>query len=274
MKNFICSGLALALLLAAICVMYPTLLYNYVEQEKVNELVSPAHVQLGEEKMGLESFPMYGNSSFYGVKNVLEECADYIDGTETKAPDVWGKIGKIAANEGFLQVLFSFAVLSLLSIPVYMVLRFIPYNTLYRALEDKGFIMRVLLRGVLALASGVTTVAITWFLYNSVVVDALLAKILNLAENVQIPTIALTTTNIVLIAAAILATIGLLKTTLFRGSVFTSVLLALVRTLLFIAAFAFVNVFSTRLTGQIILNALLLIPAVGIVMGVLEPEEN
>lgn len=273
MKKFICGVLALALLLAAVCIMYPELLYRFVEKEKVDELISPAHVELGEEKMGLGSFPLYGNASFYGISSVLEDCADYIDGSQTMAPDVWSKLGRVAENENFLKALFSFAVLSLLSIPVYMILRLIPYNTLYHALEDSGAVGKVVGRGALALSSGITTVSITWFLYNSVLVDRALTQLLNLKDNVKVPEVALNVTNVVLIVVAILAVIGLLKTTLFRGSVFTSVMLSLLRTLLFIAAFAFVNVFSGRMTWKLIVIALLAIPAVGIIKGLVEPEE-
>lgn len=268
-KRFICACVAAAMLFLSIMIMYPGLF----RVEKVDEVLHD--LSGGTDIEGLESFPFYGtkDGSVYGIYNIFEECAPYITGESTEKPLIGPMLNELVTQPGAVQILMGFIILSLLSIPVYMVLRLIPFNTLYSAAGDCNFIARILVTGVTVVTAGVVTVCVTWFLYHSVVFKNLVSLLGDEVKNVQKPTIALNVTNVVIIIVAVLLVFAVLKTTLFRGSVTISILLGILRTLLFVIVFAFANVFSGRLTGRVILFAVIGIIAAGALKDLILPEK-
>ncbi len=268
LKRFICLIIAAGLLLLSVMIMYPGL-FHVDEVEDVLSSISGGH------DAGLQSFPFYGTEDYsvYGVYNLFDECAPYIAGETEAKPLVGDMLSDLVSQEGAVQILFNFIILSLLSIPVYMVLRLIPFNTLYSAAEDYTWIIRIFVKGFTVVCAGVVTVCFTWFLYRSVVFENLLSGLREQTKNLEKPAIVLNVTNIVIIIVAVLLVLAVLRTTLFRGSVTTSILLGLLRTLLFVTVFAYINVFAKRLTVRVILFGLIGIVAAGIIKDLIMPEK-
>ena len=212
---------------------------------------------------------------FYGVKNVLEESKSYIKGdTETK-PDVGGLLKKITKNEGFLQALYSLVLISLISIPVYMILRLLIYNAIYDWTNDGFFLWSLPLRGVATLACGVTSACVSWVFYNTVLFGKLLKAVMNWLSGINAAKVAETatalpslwavnTTNIFAIVIVISAIIALVRITVFRGKIGISVALGLFRSLIFMVAFAFVEVFIPDMTWRVVLFGAIFVVAAGL----------
>ena len=127
MKQFICFVLALALLGASLLTLYPQLLGGDSTISAIDNLIPEDYSDYAPWKMGvqgLESFPMYGtyyeDRGFYGIKDVMEDASAFIKSGEADRPDIWGYLGKIPKNTGFLQALYALAILILVSIPVYI----------------------------------------------------------------------------------------------------------------------------------------------------------
>ncbi len=265
MLRVICVTVAVVLLLGSVLVMYPALLQAVAPGLDLNALIPQADTRWDESTLGLGSFPMYGTGSFYGFYDLLRDCAQYIEGKTTQPPDIWGLLGKISGSDGFLQALYSFVILSLLSIPIYAILRLLVYNVVHNMMREWPFLLSLPMRGVATVSCGVTTVCLTWLGYNTLIFHTLVIKLINRIGELKLPAVALNATNIVIIVVAVLIVIGVLKTALFRGSVAVSVLLGLFRTLVFVLAFAYVNAFAnTGAPLRVALFALAFIVVCGI----------
>ena len=272
MKRFICFLIAVLLTAASIAVMYPQLLEGILPREKVLSLIPGEQLEWDEATLGLETFPFYGtrDSRFYGVSNLVEECAPYIAGSDPDAPDVWGMLGCITRNDGALQALYSFLILCVISIPVYMILRLVPFNTLQRMAAEWPWPFSWLGQGVFAVMCGVSCVCITWLGYNTLIFQGLLHKLIDWIGGQKMPQFAMNVGNIVILAAAVLIVIGLLKTTLFRGSLAVSVLTAVFRVIIFLVFFAFVSVFIGHFTWRVILFGLAFVLLCGLFESITE----
>ena len=303
---------ALLLLAGSVLVMYPDLLHRKVydnsepsdgsfdplklvetAREKfergVAELYGNENIQIEEERLGLESFPLYGSEYFYGIKDVLEDKTmhAYLDGESDDKPDVGGLLKNIYENPKldaagmekariFMQRVYAFVLISLLSIPVYLLLRLFIYNALYDWTNDGIFLIALPMRGVATVSCGITGTCISWLIYNTVLFDKLLSKFMNwinglsvskAAETVnQLPSaLAVNATNIVAIVVLVALILAMLKLTVFRGSVLLSLFLGLFRTLVFVLSFAFVNVFIGDWTGRVLLFAAVFVIAAGLI---------
>ena len=97
--------------------------------------------------------------------------------------------------------------------------------------------------------------------------DKLIAWIKGITESMPLALNSANITAIILITCVVL---GLLKVTVFRGSFGLSVLLALVRVLIFTVFFAFVSVFWGEFSLRIVLFGAAFVLACGIVENVLD----
>ena len=277
MKQFICFVLALALLAASLLMLYPQLLggektLNIVDNLLPEEVGDYAPWRMGVK--GLESFPMYGTeetTGFYGIKDVMEDVSAFIKSGEAERPDIWGYLTKITKNEGFLQALYAMVILILVSILVYMVLRLICYNPLYKWIGEKNLLVRLPLRGLATLGMGITCVSAAWLITNQVLFKSLLEKLIEWIKGVtdSLP-LALSSANITAIILITCVVLGLLKVTVFRGSFGLSVLLALLRVIIFTVFFAYVSVFWGEFSLRIILFGIAFMIVCGVVENVLD----
>ena len=272
MKQFICFLLALALLAAALLTLYPELLGGEKALELADSYIPSDYAPWKMGVQGLESFPMYGNdeTGFYGIKNVMEDASAFIKSGEAERPDIWGYLSKIPRNEGFLQALYALAILVLVSIPVYMVLRLLCYSTLYKSIGETNLLVRLLLRGIATVSMGITCVSAAWLITNQVLFKELLDKLIGWISGLTVQGLALNAANITAIILITCVVLGLLKVTVFRGSFGLSVLLALVRVIIFTVFFAYVSVFWGEFSLRIILFGVAFVLVCGIVEGALD----
>ena len=275
MKQFICLVLALALLGASLLTLYPQLLGGESTLNFVGNYIPDDYAPWKMGVQGLESFPMYGtyyeNGGFYGIKDVMEDASAFIKSSEADKPDIWGYLGKIPNNTGFLQALYALAILILVSIPVYMVLRLLCYNTIYKWIGERIFLIRLPLRGIATVSMGITSVSCAWLITNQVLFKSLLDKLIAWIKGItESMPLALNSANITAIILITCVVLGLLKVTVFRGSFGLSVLLALVRVLIFTVFFAFVSVFWGEFSLRIVLFGLGFMLACGLVESILD----
>ncbi|MBR5257822.1 MAG: hypothetical protein IKV51_02610 [Clostridia bacterium] len=273
MKQFICFVLALALLAASLLMLYPQLLGGEKTLNLVDSYVPSDYAPWKMGVKGLESFPMYGNeeTGFYGIKDVMEDVSAFIKSGEAERPDIWGYLTRIPQNAGFLQALYALVILILVSIPVYMVLRLICYNPLYKWIGEKNLLVRLPLRGLATMGMGITCVSAAWLITNQVLFKSLLEKLIEWIKGVtdSLP-LALSSANITAIILITCVVLGLLKVTVFRGSFGLSVLLALLRVIIFTVFFAYVSVFWGEFSLRIILFGAAFMIVCGVVENVLD----
>ena len=275
MKKFICLILAAVLLAAAVAIMYPQLLFKVYDEDKVAEAadsVIEGDFETFKSSIGFENVPFYGSETKPGVAAGLATFVPYLKGETDELPAAGEELGKIyKEDESFTNTLLAFILLAVLSIPVYMILRLIPYNTLYKAADTSFLLARPFTRGFAACACSVTSISFTWLIYHTLIYKKLYSAVTNWFSNVEKPEIALTATNVIIIIVAIIVIIALLKSTLFRGSVLKSVLLALFRMALFVVVFAAANVLIGCATWRVLIFVLAMIAVVGILDSILDP---
>ena len=186
-----------------------------------------------------------------------------------------GEIGKLYARADFMDALYAFLLIAVMTIPVYMVLCFIVFNGAYELGKKWFFPIRYLWFGMVTVVSSFVTVTATWVMYKTVIYDIVLKFLMNLAEevtkNVQL---ALATSNILTLAVIGVLVCLLLHRTLFRGSIFLSLLGAVLRTVLFLVLVAFVNVIVYELNWRIMLFILIFLFGVGLLKVVLFPDKH
>lgn len=297
---------ALALLLGSILIMYPGILHKKVEtgdtwefvesarakfEAALNSLYGNENVQIEESKLGFENFPLYGNDYFYGVEDVFknEELHGYIKGDSGYKPDVGELIKNIYTNPKlanadqsgeisrmFIQKVYDIILIALISIPIYMLLRLLIYNALYDRISESVFLISLPLRGIATVACGVTSTCLSWMLYNTVLFDKLLNKLINWINGLSVSdaaeavsrlpsALAVNASHIIVIVVLIALILAMIKLTVFRGSVFMSVFLGIFRSLLFVIAFAFINVFIGDWTWRVVLFGAIFVVAAGMI---------
>lgn len=267
-KRVFCSAIAVALTVAAVLVLFPGWI-----PKTASEIALP----FGLAGVDIAHFPFYGDAlrfgegADFGVSNIVAAYADYVETGVGDTPNFLNLLYRFTENGDFLEKLYTFLLTSLLTIPVYMLLRLLVYNVLYDMAEDYSWLGRVFARGVVAASASLVTVTLTWVLqkrYLALILNFVKDKIAQLTS-VQF---ALNATNLVIIGIIAFAVIALLRATLFRGSVFTSILGAILRTLLFIVLIAVISVFIGRTTVRTLLFMVAAVFVIGIVKEVFIPE--
>ena len=266
-RRAFCFLLAAALTLAAFVMLFPELSSILPEAD--------FFAFLRTEGLDIRHFPFYGSAGgtgVFGLSDMAAAYADYVEFGAAPAPDFITLLRVLTSQESFLSTLYAFFLVSLLTIPVYMLTRLLVYNTLYAMAEDFSLIGRILVRGMVAANAALVTVSLTWLFqkrYLGLALDALSGQLGKLTS----VKFALSATNIVILLVIGFAVIALLRATLFRGSVFTSILGALLRTLLFIVLIAIVQVFIGRMTARTVLFMLAALLVIGIVKEIFLPEK-
>lgn len=271
-KRFFALILAVVLTCAAIMVLFPSWIRDFAPEMDV-----ASAFDLGD--VDITHFPFYGDAlrfgegTDFGVSNIVAAYAGYVETGAGETPNFLNLAGKITAQDDFLETLYTFLLTSLLTIPVYMLLRLLVYNALYDMAEECSWLGRVFIRGAVAASASLVTVTATWVLqkrYLGVILEFIKEKIASLTT-VQF---ALNATNLVILVIIAFAVIALLRATVFRGSVFTSILGAILRTLLFIVLIAVISVFIGRTTARTIAFMLAAVFAIGIVKDLFIPEQR
>ena len=301
---------ALLLLAGSVLVMYPDLLHKTEQEEEtssnplavlwsqrqklddsITKLYNNENLQIQKDSIGFENFPLYGSASFYGVKDVLDDAAlhAYIKGDSDQAPDVGKLIKNIYTNpklapvaaEGevskvFTQRIYDLLLISLLSIPFYMILRALFYNAIYDWISDGIFLVNLPFRGIATVACGVTGTCLSWLIYNTVLFDKLLNKLINWINGLSVSeaaeavsrlpsALAVNASHIIVIVILIALILAMIKLTVFRGSIVMSVFLGIFRSLIFVIAFAFINSFIGDWTWRVVLFGAIAVVAAGLI---------
>lgn len=275
-RRFFAFVLAVGLTAAALFMMFPSWL-NAVAPEA-------ARTQLGIDLTGLDiyHFPFYGNAgrraegedTGFGVSDMVAAYADYVEKSGQTPPSFGDLCARLVSRDDFLQTLYDFMIVALLTIPVYMLVRLLAYNALYEMAESAMWLARVFLRGVVAVSASIVTVSATWFLYKRLLFQVILQSIYGWLTQLTNVSFALNATNIVILLVTVCAVIALLRATLFRGSVFTSILAAVLRTALYIVLIAGISIFISRMTLRTILFMVAALFAIGLVKDVFLPEKK
>lgn len=226
----------------------------------------------------IQKFPFYGGNAQegnFGVFDIVKAYSKSIRDEKAPLPDFMGEISKLYARADFMDALYAFLLIAVMTIPVYMVLCFIVYNGAYELGKKSIFPIRYLWYGIVTVISSFVTVTATWVMYKTVIYDIVLKFLTDLAQeitkNVQL---ALATSNILTLAVIGVLVCLLLHRTLFRGSVFLSLLGAVFRTILFVVLVAFVNVIVYELNWRVMLFILVFLFAVGLLKVVLFPDKH
>lgn len=275
-RRFFAFVLAVGLTAAALFMMFPSWL-NAVAPEATL-------TQHGIDLTGLDiyHFPFYGNAgrraegedTGFGVSDMVAAYADYVEKSGQTPPSFGDLCARLVSRDDFVQTLYDFMIVALLTIPVYMLVRLLAYNALYEMAESAMWLARVFLRGVVAVSASIVTVSATWFLYKRLLFQVILQSIYGWLTQLTNVSFALNATNIVILLVTVCAVIALLRATLFRGSVFTSILAAVLRTALYIVLIAGISIFISRMTARTILFMLAALFAIGLVKDVFLPEKK
>lgn len=275
-RRFFAFVLAVGLTAAALFMMFPSWL-NAVAPEATL-------TQHGIDLTGLDiyHFPFYGNAgrraegedTGFGVSDMVAAYADYVEKSGQTPPSFGDLCARLVSRDDFVQTLYDFMIVALLTIPVYMLVRLLAYNALYEMAESAMWLARVFLRGVVAVSASIATVSATWFLYKRLLFQVILQSIYGWLTQLTNVSFALNATNIVILLVTVCAVIALLRATLFRGSVFTSILAAVLRTALYIVLIAGISIFISRMTARTILFMLAALFAIGLVKDVFLPEKK
>lgn len=275
-RRFFAFVLAVGLTAAALFMMFPSWL-NAVAPEATL-------TQHSIDLTGLDiyHFPFYGNAgrraegedTGFGVSDMVAAYADYVEKSGQTPPSFGDLCTRLVSRDDFVQTLYDFMIVALLTIPVYMLVRLLAYNALYEMAESAMWLARVFLRGVVAVSASIVTVSATWFLYKRLLFQVILQSIYGWLTQLTNVSFALNATNIVILLVTVCAVIALLRATLFRGSVFTSILAAVLRTALYIVLIAGISIFISRMTARTILFMLAALFAIGLVKDVFLPEKK
>lgn len=271
-RKVFCLILAVALSCAAALVIFSTDIQKTFPEA---DLTIP---YIDKKAVDIHQFPFYGGDAAngnFGIYDIVKSCSGYIKDESAPAPDFNMLLGKLTARTDFTQSLYAFALISLLTIPVYMIVRLIVINGAYELGKKWFFLFRFFYYGVVSLMSAFITVTATWVMYKTVVYDVVLAFLTGLVQevvkNVQV---ALATTNIITLAVIGVLVCLLLHRTLFRGSVFLSLVGAILRSVLFVIFVSCVDIFLYGGTIRAYLLLIAAIFAVGVIKAVLLPDKH
>lgn len=269
----VCFLLAVVLTAASVLIMFPELAETYLPK------VSLENALIDFKSIDIRSFPFHGGSGEEGGYGVYELVKGIQAITQETAPGIPDKLveglGQIYARADFWQVLYAFCLIALMSIPVYMVLRLLVFNSVYKIASRWFFPLRIFWYGITGVSASLVTVTAAWLVYKTVlydiVLDFLKTALESLTKNV---TFALATTNILTVVVIALLVFVLLRATLFRGSIFTSLLGALLRSVLYVVLIAGFEVFVIEKTGVAILVLCVFVLLVGLVKAIFLSDKH
>lgn len=275
-RRFFAFVLAVGLTAAALFMMFPSWLHAVAPE------VDPAQYGIDVSGLDIYHFPFYGNAgrraegedTGFGVSDMVEAYADYVEKSGQTPPSFGELCSRLISREDFVQTLYDFMIVALLTIPVYMLVRLLAYSTLYEMAESAMWLARVFLRGIVAVSASLVTVSATWFLYKRLLFQVILQNAYTWLTQLTNVRFALNATNIVILLVTVCAVIALLRATLFRGSVFTSILGAVLRTALYIVLIAVISIFISRMTSRTILFMTAALFVIGLVKDVFLPEKK
>jgi len=268
--KYISLILALVLLAASFFIISPELFSGIYGQEQVNDILESVTSEVNvTESISFENFPLCSR-----VKQVCEAYVPVINGDIYNVPSLKNELSKAFSGEGLIDTVYSFFIVALLSIPIYMLLRLIPFNSLYSFADEAPFIAKPLTRGLAACTCSIVSVTMTWFMYHSLLYEKVIKAAIEWISNLSQPEIALNVTNILIIIVGAIAIIGLLKLTLFRGSFINSILMAVLRTVLFTVIIAMCKTFIACDTLNVMLIGIALVYIVGIADYIIEPASK
>lgn len=271
--KIVCLILAILLSAASVFVMFPELSETYFPG------VSLENSLIDFKSIDIRSFPFHGGAGEEGNYGVLE----LLNSLQLNDSEQTGRIGerisegfgKIFARADFWQTAYAFFMIALLSIPVYMLLRLFVFNAVYRIAAGWFFPLRILWYGIAGAGASLVTVSVTWFVYKTVLYDIVIEFLKEalrlLTQNV---TFALVTTNILIVIVVALLVFLLLRATLFRGSIFTSLLSAFLRTLLFVVIIAGIEAYVFEATGITIVAAVCFVLLIGLVKALILGDKH
>lgn len=226
----------------------------------------------------IHNFPFYGGdeeNGNFGVYDIVKSYSGYVKNAGVPVPNINALLSRLTSRADFTQSLYAFLLISLLTIPVYMVVRLIVFNGAYELGKKWFFPVRFLYFGLIALLSAFVTVTATWVMYKTVVYDIVLSFMTQLVQevikNVQV---ALATTNIIVLIAIGALVCLLLHRTLFRGSVFLSLVGAVLRSVLFLIFISCIDIFLYSATPRTYLILLAAFFTIGLVKALLFPDKH
>ena len=271
-KRVFCTMLLVLLSALGVFIMFSGMIGS-----DVNEMI-PVFDFVDKNEVMIQKFPFYGGNAQegnFGVFDIVKTYSKGIMDASAPLPDFMGEITKLYSRADFMDALYAFLLIAVMTIPVYMVLCFVVFNGAYELGKKWFFLIRYLWFGIVTALSSFVTVTATWVMYKTVIYDIVLKFLTNLAEevtkNVQI---ALATSNILTLAVVGVLVCLLLHRTLFRGSVFLSLLGAVLRTVLFLVLIAFVNVMVFEMTWRMMIFVLLFLVAMGLFKVILFPDKH
>ena len=226
----------------------------------------------GIERLGFDYFPLYTRTEKLSRDYVFKINEGDINGFGSIITDATNAYGE----QGITTEIYTFIIIALLSIPVYMLVRLISYNEVYAMTNEANALIRPFARGLACIACATVSVTLTWFVYRSTLYQFALSKLTNWINSFDSSKVALNAVNIVIIVVIAIALIAILKKTVFRGSVVTSVLTALLRTVLFVIFFAFLNAFlaGKHLTWYVAIFVLAALLVIGLIDLLIEPAKS
>lgn len=233
---------------------------------------------IDQKAVDIHAFPFYGGDEAngnFGICDIVKSCLGSINDKNAPLPDINELLSKLTSRTDFTESLYAFLLISLLTIPVYMIVRLLVINGAYELGKKWFFPIRFLYFGAISLLSAFITVTATWIMYKTVVYDIVLSFLTGLVQevikNVQV---ALATTNIIIIAVIGVFVCLLLHRTLFRGSVFLSLVGAIVRSVLFVILVSSFGVFLNNGSIRMYLFLLAALFVIGFGKAVLFPDKH
>lgn len=270
-RKVFCFLLAIALSCAAAMVIFSS------DIQKAFPDLSFEIPYVDKNAVDIHNFPFYGGNEQngnFGVYDIVKSYSGYIKNAGVRAPDLNALLSRLTSRADFTENLYAFLLVSLLTIPLYMILRLLVFNGAYELGKKWFFPVRYLYFGVIALLSAFVTVTATWVMYKTVVYDIVLSFLTGLVQevvkNVQV---ALATTNIITIAVIGVLVCLLLHRTLFRGSVFLSLIGAALRSTLFLIFVSCIDIFVYNGTPRMYLILLGAFFAIGLIKALLFPDK-
>ena len=175
-RRFFAFVLAVGLTAAALFMMFPSWL-NAVAPE-----INLSRYGIDISRLDIYHFPFYGSAgrraegedTGFGVSDMVEAYADYVEKSGQTPPSFGALWSRLMSRDDLIQTLYDFMIVALLTIPVYMLVRLLAYNTLYEMAESTMWLARVFLRGIVAVSASLVTVSATWFLYKRLLFQVIL----------------------------------------------------------------------------------------------------
>lgn len=290
-KRVIVFLLAACLTVGAVLMMFPNWMHKLFPDVNFDE----KYVDF--DALSIYNFPFYGSARQqplplseqpwdalpaqdapatykYGISNIVAEYMKYLTKQTAEKPDLGTQLDMIIKQEGFAQTLYSLLMVSLITIPVYMVLRLLIYNTLYDMTKRVLWIFKLAWSGLVAVSASVVTTFATWFLYRAFLYELTFNIIFDWLKSVVNEALALYSLGSAMTLLVGFLVVWLIRATVFRGSVFGSIVGALMRTLLFTILIAIISVFIFEKTLFTLIFILAGLMVIGLIKTVFLPEKS